>query len=387
MLVRVGNGEELALVLSGGGARAAYQVGVLAAMAERAGDDLRFPIVTGVSAGAINAGWLASDASGSITSAIERLERSWLALSTERVFRAGPLALALGSLRFLCMVVAGGSTRGVLARGLLDTRPLRETLARHLHTGDIAANLRSGRLRALALSSTSYATGRSVTFVQDGQDTPLWSRAGRSALRAPITVDHVMASCALPLLFPAIELEEEHYGDGSLRHMAPLSPAIHLGAESLIAISVRHRRPGDDPAVRPPRGYPAPAQILGMLFNAVFLDALDSDAERLERINRSTAALPPQAREAVGLRPIRLLVLRPSRDLGRMTAGLARNLPPGLRAIVRGLGGTGGESPDLLSYLLFERPYVERLIELGRDDTLEQWPQIEPLLAEAARSC
>jgi NTE family protein len=181
-----------------------------------------------------------------------------------------------------------------------------------------------------------------------------------------------------------VAIGDEYYGDGSLRQTTPLAPAIHLGAGGLLAISVRHRRKLEEEAERQVVGYPPAAQVLGMLFNAVFLDALEADAERLERVNRSLAGLPPGVRHPEGLRPVRLVVVRPSRDLGRMASGLERSLPGALRWLVRALGTRGLAAPDLLSYLLFERAYVERLLELGREDAASQWDRIAPLLEGAA---
>jgi len=371
--------DTTALVLSGGGARAAYQVGALAAIAERAGPDFRFPVLTGVSAGAINAACLAGTREP-LAAAVDKIRAAWLDLSVERVFRSGFFSLTSSAARWLWMLATAGSTPGFDVRGLLDTEPLREYLAEMVDIDGIAANIAAGRLRALALSTTSYNTGQTITFIDCVPGIEAWRRAGRCAAHTSITIDHVMASSALPLVFPAIRLGDDYYGDGSLRHSAPLAPAIHLGASRLLAVSVRHPRDvveAEEPTVS---GYPPPAQVLGSLMNSVFLDSLAIDSERLARINELIAVLPPERAAVEGLRRIELLVLQPSRDLGKLSADLGKYLPRTLRLALRGLGTQRLESPDVLSYLLFERPYIERLIELGYTDTIGQWGRIERFL-------
>ncbi len=368
-----------ALVLSGGGARGAYQVGALAAIAERVGPDFRFPVLTGVSAEAINAACLAGSRE-SLTTAVDKIKAAWLDLTVEHVFRSGFLSLTGSAARWMWMLATGGSTPGFDVRGLLDTDPLREYLGKMVDIDGIAANIEAGRLRALALSTTSYSTGRTITFIDCVQGIEAWQRAGRRAAHAGITVDHVMASSALPLVFPAIRVGDDYYGDGSLRHSAPLAPAIHLGASRLLAISVRYPRDAAEAAERLVSGYPPPAQVLGGLMNSVFLDSLAVDSERLERINELIAMLPPERVAATGLRRIGLLVLQPSRDLGRLAAELGKYLPRPLRILLRGLGTHRLKSPDFLSYLLFERPYIERLLELGYNATIAQWDRVDRFL-------
>ena len=346
--------SSLALALSGGGARAAYQVGVLAGIAEQARVSPSFPIITGVSAGAINAAALAAHSQRPFEQSVAMLEQAWLGMSTSSVFRTGPFSVLRTGLKSLGMLLSGR----LQARGLLDSRPLRRTLSNYFTREDIEANLDAGCLTALALSSTSYPTGRTVTFVHGGRNVPMWTRAGRVAQREAITVDHVLASCALPILFPAVRVGQEYLGDGSLRQLTPLAPAVHLGAGRLLAVSVRYPRSPDEEARRQVTGYPPAAQVLGMLFNAVFLDALEHDAERLQRINDWLGQLPAGGPRPSGLRPIELVVLRPSQDLGRLAADLEHCLPGPLRYLVRSLG-TGHSAPDLLSFILFERPYIE----------------------------
>ncbi len=372
----------LALVMSGGGARAAYQVGVLSGIAERSGGDVCFPIVTGVSAGAINAAGLASGR-GPLREVVQALETMWLGLSVEQVFRPGLLTLAASAVKWLFGVGSGGLTPGYELRGILDTRPLHRMLTRLLAPERIERNLESGRLRALAVSATSYATGQTVTFVHGRGELPTWRRAGRRSERVPIGAEHVLASCALPLLFPAVQVAEEWMGDGSVRQTAPLAPAIHLGAGRVLAVSLRHGRWSPSAMLPSPAGSPPPAQVLGMVFNSVFLDATEADAERLARVNRSLDLLPPGRVHPEGLRRVELQVLRPSHDLGELSRDLYGSLPRSLRTLIRGLGSDELESPDFLSYLLFERPYTERLLELGRADVRREWDRIEPLLEAA----
>ncbi len=376
------NQGPLALTLAGGGARSAYQVGVLSGIVEKTGGDIAFPIVTGVSAGAINATSVAGHR-GTLKTAVEKLERAWLNMSVHNVFDAGALDLVASSARWIWMVLTANSIPWPHVRGVLDTRPLREMLTRLLDIDGIEANIAAGRLRALALCSTSYATGRTVTFVQGVEGIPTWERVGRLAVRARIGVDHVLASSALPVLFPAIELGAQFYGDGSSRQTAPLAPAVHLGAGRILAVSLRYRRTPSEEAELQINGYPPPAQVLGLLLNSVFLNVLEADAERLERINRSVAALAAAGQRAPdGMRTIRLKVINPSKDLGKMSNDLAHCLPQGLRFLIRGLGSRKLRSPDFLSYLLFERPYIERLLELGRADALARWDDIAPLLLD-----
>ena len=369
-----------ALVLSGGGARAAYQVGVLAAIAERAGSDFRFPVLTGVSAGAINAACLAGTRE-SLAVAAQQIQRAWLELTIERVFRTSFTSLTRSASRWLWMLSSGGVTPQIELRGLLDTSPLRQYLGRMIDVDGIAANLAAGQLRALALSTTSYSTGQTITFIDCTPEIETWERVGRRAVQARIGVDHVMASSALPLIFPAIPLDGDYYGDGSIRQHAPLAPAIHLGASHLLAISVRYSRTVVEASEPQVQGYPPPAQVLGMLMNAVFLDSLSMDSERVERVNELISLLPVGTPVPGGMRRIELLVLRPSRDLGKLSADLGKYLPRTLRMLLGGLGTDRLRSPDFLSYLLFERPYIERLLQLGYDDGIAQWDQVERFLA------
>jgi NTE family protein len=371
----------LALVLAGGGARAAYEVGVLSAIADRA-PGLEFPIVTGVSAGAINAAYLAAHA-GALSSALEALRDHWKHLVVEHVYRIRPWRLAGAFLRGGIGTVLGQHRDPAVVRGLMDMSPLRHFLAPQLDFSVIEAKITAGRLRALAVSATSYASGETVTFVHGPPDVPTWRRALRYAVRVRLTLDHVLASAALPILFPAVRIGDAFYGDGSVRQTAPLAPAIHLGARAIIAVTQRSEPElAAAPVLRRPE-YPSAAEVIGLLLHAIFLDAIEADAERLERINRTLehvpAALAPE-----GLRPIRLLVLRPSRDLGALAAGCGATLPPAVRWVVRGMGGQRAAAVDFLSYLLFDPAYTTALIELGYADAVAAWPRIDRFLGALA---
>ena len=369
------------LVMSGGGARAAYQVGFLRALARRM-PELAPPILTGVSAGAINAAYLASR-TGSFAANVEALTELWSTLTVDRVFHVDALRLALRVLRTGAKLGSGGAIKEHRPYSLVDTKPLRGFLERALHADDgalpgVAANLALGRLRAVAITASSYSTGQSVTFVQgDGFDQ--WDRPDRKGVPAKLRVDHVMASSALPLFFPAIPVDGFYYGDGGIRLTAPLSPAVHLGARRIVTISTRYGRTKEEADQAVTDGYPPIAQMLGVLFNAVFLDLVDADAAQLGRMNEMIEQMPPEQRGA--LHRVELLQLRPSRDLGKLASDYEAELPGAFRFLTRGLGTRQTRSNDLLSMVMFQPNYLTRLIELGEADADLRAREIEEFLA------
>lgn len=367
----MGTSPRIALVLTGGGARAAWQVGLLAGLAQHVP---RFQprILTGVSAGAINAVFLAARG-GLHPAVIDELRSLWAGLEPSRVFRTDAGALGGNLMRWAAGLLSGGTRFIAQPRAMLDISPLAEVLRNGYGCAEnddeipsIRAALDAGSLDSLAVSTLDYATGQTVTWIEGGE-LEAWERPQRRSEITRIGVDHVMASAALPLLFPAHRIGDRYYGDGGVRLAAPLAPAVHLGADRVIAVSTRYARTREEanrPAVR---GYPPLAQVAGALMNAVFLDALDHDAHQLRRISRLVSALPRDRRE--GLRPIAVEVLRPSRDLGRLAAGREIALPKTFRILVGGLGTRRTESPDLLSMLLFEPGYLGDLMELGIEDS------------------
>jgi len=374
---------EIALVLSGGGARAAYQVGVLRALARRM-PSLRFRVITGVSAGAINAAFLASSTQG-LKDAVEELARLWSRLRTRDVFRVDPAFLARNLVRWGARLVSGGASGAPRVRALLEPSPLGDLLARALGDGTgridgIERNLAAGTLRAVALTTIDYSTGQTVSWVE-GRGIAPWQRPGRRSAFTRLTTAHVMASAALPLVFPAVELDGTWHGDGGVRLADPLSPAVHLGASRILAISTLCTRACVVPGPRP-AAYPPPAQIAGLLTDAVFLDLLDEDALRLRRLNEIAGRLPLEERGDV--RPIDLVVLRPSQDLGRLAGSHETDLPRGLRFLLRGLGSRESPSADFLSLLMFEPRYLTRLVEIGEADAETYMGEIGALLAPAA---
>jgi NTE family protein len=384
--------SRLALILSGGGARAAYQVGFLSYLAQEFPEVVP-PIVTGVSAGAVNAAYLASHVEP-FPERAHGLRRLWMDLEMADVFRVDARHLSWQVGRWGLKLVSGGARAQPGVQGLVDTEPLRRLLYRVLHAENgelpgVAQNLQSGLLDAFALTTTSYATGRSVTWVQASEDSHIqaWERAHRRSVTAPISVEHVMASAALPLFFPAVRLDRGWYGDGGIRLTAPLSPAVHLGADRILAISTRYVRSpaeAEEPAID---GYPPPVQVAGVLMNAIFLDLLDADALRLQRINELVAKLPPEQRG--GMRHVELLILRPSLDLGLLASEYEVDLPRAFRFLVRGLGTHQTRSADALSLILFQPGYLRRLVALGERDARARREDIAAFLGvdrQAARA-
>jgi NTE family protein len=241
----------------------------------------------------------------------------------------------------------------------------------------IAENLNGGKLRAAAITTSNYASSQSVTWVQ-GRDVPMWSRPMRMSIAATLRVDHVMASAALPLFFPAVNINDEWHGDGGIRLTAPLSPALHLGATRILAISTRYQRTRSDPVTAAARAYPAPAHVLGVLMSAIFLDNFDHDAMNLDRMNKLIDRLPENAR--LGLRKVDLLIVRPTRDLAKIAGEHEIHLPGSFRFLLRGLGTKESKSPESLSMVLFEPEYVNRLLDLGRADAEARMGDIEAFL-------
>jgi NTE family protein len=376
--------HELGLVLTGGGARGAYQVGVLKWIA-RNYPDIEMPIITGVSAGAVNAAKLAATP-GTFAQVCAELDVLWRSLTVEQVFRTDSLSLARSAVGWALRLVSGGSRGSPRVRGFLDTQPLRELLyetlapVNHEITG-IDYNIERGKLKAVAIITTSYTTGQTVVFMK-GRGIEPWERPQRRTVLAPITVDTIMASASLPVFFPAVKLGSEWYGDGGIRLAAPLSPALHLGANRILAISTRYDRSVAE-AERPGIvGYPPPAQVLGLLLNAVFLDLIDQDAVRLERLNLLLDKLPPEAR--AGMRPVRFLKVQPSEDLAMLAAKFEPQLPRAFRFMTRGLGTQEQRSPDVLAMLMFQPDYLSELIDMGERDAERMAGDLEAFFEDRA---
>lgn len=356
-----------ALLLAGGGARGAYQVGVLRSLA-RAFPGLHFPILTGVSAGAINAALLAN-INAPFPAAVERLARHWESLTLEQVFRADLRALGSKALSWVFRMLSGGAHLLPTTRGMVDTNPLRNFLGRVLETEDgtlhgIAENIRRGRLHAVGIMTTRYPGAQSVAWIQ-GNDAQPWHLAERCGVPTTLTVEHVMASSSLPLVFPAARLDGGWHGDGGIRLTAPLSPAVNLGADRVIAISTSVE-PGRSEADRPTSDYPPPATILSVMLESVFLDMLDSDAAELRRMNRLIAAHPRSIE--LGLRRVDAIVLRPSRDLSVIATEFENELPRTLRHVIRGLGSRETNRSDMIATLLFQPLFIRKMLEIGEED-------------------
>jgi len=370
------------LVLTGGGARSAYQVGAVRALAEIVGPgQMPFDVIAGISAGAINGIALATGAEDFPTAA-ERLRNTWSKLTPDRIFRTGALRLASIGTRWIRDLSAGGLVGKSGINYLLDSSPLRKLISTEIPIGRMRRHLRAGRLRGVAVSTTNYHTGSGVTFFEGAADIQPWRRSTRIGVRARITVEHVMASAAIPIFFPPVALESSFYGDGCVRMHYPMSPAIHLGAERVLAVSVRHLRPPDETAEREARAKTDQlplSEIAGVLLNSVFLDSLDSDLERMERTNKTLALVPREklTNGDIDVRPIPALLLRPSQDLGRLAADEYERFPSMLRYLLKGIGASGQAGEDLLSYLAFEPIYVQRVMELGYADTMARRDEIE----------
>jgi NTE family protein len=369
--------DGLALVLTGGGARAAYQVGVLAAIAERM-SGTGFPILTGASAGAINVAYLAAHP-GTLSEAIQGLKGHWSRLTADVIYGARTPTFVRLLARWLEGLALGRRDSSPGGRGVFDTRGLRAFLAQAIDFGGIEANLSRGRLRAVGLTATSYATGRTVTYVQGGADAPLWQRSNRTAVRTQLSLDHLMASSAIPLIFPAVRLDGEFYGDGSVRQTFPLSPSIHLGGQRILAIGTRPNVVTYAPSLTEEQS-PSVAQSLGLLLDSVFMDHLDADAEVLERMNRLLAGRPTADAAPGAFRPVTFLLFRPSRDLGDIARECADGLPRTIRALARSFGAEGRGGSEFLSYLLFDPQYTGRLVDLGFEDCHREWKRVEQLL-------
>ncbi len=377
--------RQVGLVLTGGGARAAYQVGALRAIAEiLPRGRFPFPVITGISAGAIN-GVVLACAAADLSLGVEALRQTWSRLTPDRIFRTGALRMASIGSRWIRDLSGGGVLGGNSINYLLDSAPLRAMLTEKLAFARMRRHIKLGRLRGVAVSGTSYRTGEGITWFEGGPEIAPWARSNRSGLRARLTVDHVMASAAIPVFFPPVRVDDHFFGDGSLRLIYPMSPAIHMGAERILAISVRHRTP-EPPAGDSAEGDHVPlSQIAGVILNAVFLDSLDTDLERLDRINRTLAHLPADRIDSrdLALRTIPVLVLRPTEDLGQLAADEYVRFPAMLRYLLKGIGVERGASTDLVSYLAFEPVYVSRLMALGYADTLARREEIADFLLEA----
>lgn len=372
------------LILSGGGARAAYQVGVLAAIAELLpeGAENPFPVIVGTSAGAINAVGLACGAL-SFTGAVERLTQVWKGFRTGQVYRADWPGVFGQASKFLGHSLLGLGKREPVA--LLDSTPLRYLLERELDLSGIAAAVRRRNLRAVAVTAFGYESGQAVTFYQGRATIDPWLRHRRIGVPTRLQIEHLLASSAIPLLFRPVKILREFFGDGAVRQQAPISPALHLGANRVLVIGVSGN-PTVGSANERVANYrtgqpPSLAQVGIHLLNSTFIDSLEGDIELLHRINFLSSLVPEEARrKTLGLQPVEVLLISPSRPLDEIAAEYRHELPRALRLFLRGPGATKASGAGVLSYLLFEPGYCNALIELGYRDAMEKRAEIARFL-------
>ncbi|MBW8829579.1 MAG: patatin-like phospholipase family protein [Burkholderiales bacterium] len=388
------------LILTGGGARAAYQVGVLDAVASirrhsDAPPENPFPVIAGTSAGAINSTALACGADNFDT-AVGGLVHIWRNFRAEQIYRADSIGVIRTGARWLTMMSVGwmiARFRLARPRSLLDNSPLDMLLAKLIDTRRLKQMMHDGHVQALAVTASSYGSGMHVTFYDTVKDVVPWTRSQRIAVRSDVSVPHLLASSAIPFVFPAVPLvidgRIEYFGDGSMRQSAPISPAVHLGAERILVVGAgrMHEPVGERPLSSE---YPNLAQIAGHALSNIFLDALAVDVERLQRVNSTLGLLPPEARSRTSLRPIDVLVIAPSKRLDDIAAKHIGSLPAPIRALLRGVGVSGrgddARGAALASYLLFEAPYTRELMALGRSDTFARRDEVMAFFGWKPRS-
>lgn len=366
-----------ALVLSGGGARGAYQVGVLKAIADLHPKHASnpFSIISGTSAGAINAVALAASANN-FRLGVKKVEKLWSTLHVNRVVKARAVDLAGNALKLSAALFNKGVARKK-PLALLDNEPLRDLLSHVVRFNNIQRRIDAGYLEAVAITATSYATGNSVSFFQGNPELKHWRRSKRIGVPAILDVRHLLASSAIPSVFPAEKVHRQYFGDGSLRQLAPLSPALKLGADRIVVIGVRgHSRT----SITARRDHmPSLAQTIGHIFNSAFIDSLESDLENLLRINELVGVIENEAPGFAGdvLKPIDTLVIRPSVDFDKLATEHLSDLPRGLRTVLRAMGA-GGKSGggNLASYLMFESNYCKELIQYGYSDAMAEAEQV-----------
>lgn len=362
-----------ALILSGGGARAAYQVGVLEALAEIIPDSIEnpFPIICGTSAGAINAMALAAH-QGNFKSSVKALAYMWQNLEVGHVYKHKWLDIGkgLGYLGLSLFNQGVGRTRPL---SMLDNSPLWSLLGSTIKFENLEQSISSGKLRAVSVSAMGYTSGHSVSFFQGHPELEGWNRYRRGGVATHLRLEHLIASSAIPTIFPAVRINREYFGDGALRQLAPISPALHLGAEALFVVGVSGNRKASKANRRVPlRHSPSMGQIIGHLFNSAFVDALDSDIEHLERMNQLLRLIPEEKRLEAGilLRPVDNMVISPTAPLDVIAGRNVRYLPDSLRFFLRAIGATAsGGGATAASYLLFANEFITELMTLGREDT------------------
>jgi NTE family protein len=379
-------------VLTGGGARSAYQVGVMRAVADLLPRNAPTPfhVLTGTSAGAIVATCVAAYADH-FRSGVVTLERVWRNFHVEHVFRADATSMLCAGLRWMAAVLSVGRLAST-PDSLFDNTPLRELLERKIDFGRMRDALKAGYLEALVISAAGYSSARSFAFYESRQRPVTTDPAWVPGVAAQLGHDHLMASSAVPFLFPPVRMHGEHFGDGAMRQVAPLSPAIHLGADRLFVVGVRGlRRAAPTPRNGEHTGTngdaaPSPSfgRLFGFMLDTLFMDSLHAGIAQLERVNRLVARSPEPNPE--GLRHIESLVILPTADLGAIAVGHARRAPRTLRAVLRIMGATNGEGSELLSYLLFESGYTRELIALGYADTMARRDEVAAFLDSAAEA-
>ncbi|WP_026036665.1 patatin-like phospholipase family protein [Limnohabitans sp. Rim47] len=387
------------LILSGGGARAAYQVGVLAAIARMrreagAAQGNPFPVISGTSAGAINAAFLACRADH-FDQAMEDLVHVWSHFQVEQVYRSDILGMIRSGARWVSLLSLGWliTQKRLRPKSLLNNDPLRDLLQERIDLERLPRLLRDGHLQALAITASSYSTGEHVTFYESCRPVTPWVRNQRLAQHGRLSHPHLLASSAIPFIFPAMRLEgpqgTAYFGDGSMRQTAPISPAIHLGASKILVIGAGRMLEPRQVSTQEP-SYPSLAQIAGHALSSIFLDSLAVDVERMQRINQTLQLIPIEKRLDTHLRPIELLLIAPSQRLDEIAARHADALPQTVKSLLRTLGASQttfhGQGNALLSYLLFEAAYTRELMALGESDAQQQRDEIARFFGWTAKA-